>query len=241
MVPSEELVRNGEWKQWHPYLPFLGDEVNGKTVAVIGAGRIGRLFADACLALDMDILFHSRSPIGALIESFRSLVGRRRELGFTQRGIRIDAPSFDTCLAEADFISLHVPLTPETRGLFNRESFRRMKSSAYLINTSRGPVVDEVALCEALLQGEIAGAALDVFEVEPLPADSPLLDPRLRDRLRLYHHFGSGGTRTRLSPDPNLGMAGRCVQGVIDVLEGHYGGDPQKIPHVVNRAQLVRP
>ena len=95
-----------------------------------------------------------------------------------------------------------------------------MKKSAYLVNTSRGPVVDENALARALREGWIAGAALDVFEREPLPADSPLRDPAIEDRCRLFHHFASGGTATRLSEDPDVGMAGRCVQGMIDMLEG---------------------
>lgn len=239
LFPSERLVREHKWREWHPYLPFLGDEVNGKTVAVIGAGRIGRLFADYCLALDMDLLLHCRSPIPGLVQQFQSLAEYRRKLGFSERQIRIEAADFESCLKEADFVSVHVPLTPQTRHLFDRKAFRRMRTGAYLINTSRGPVVDEEALCKALLAGEIAGAALDVFAVEPLSADSPLRDPRLRDRLRLFHHFGSGGTRTRLSPDPDEGMAGRCVQAVIDVLEGNYQGDFNRIPHIVNRKALV--
>ena len=99
----------------------------------------------------------------------------------------------------------------------------------------RGPVVDERALYDALVQGKIAGAALDVFEGEPLPEESPLRDPRLQERLRLFHHFGSGTRETRLSADPDVGMAGRAVQGVIDVLEGRYGGDPTQMPYVVNK------
>ena len=110
-----------------------------------------------------------------------------------------------------------------------------MKKTAYLINTSRGPVVDETALYAALRNGEIAGAALDVYEQEPLPLDSPLRDSTLKDRLRLFHHFASGTRETRLSPDPQLGMAGRCVQAVIDVIEGNHGGDPAKMPYVVNK------
>ena len=239
LVPSEALVRDGNWRQWHPYLPFLGDEVTGKTVAVIGAGRIGRLFADCCLSLEMDLLLHSRRPIPDVIQSFQDLSRQRRELGFSQRAVRIEAASFDLSLREADFVSLHLPLTDETRGLLGWQAFRKMKKGAYLINTARGPIVDEAALCRALLAREIAGAALDVFETEPLEADSPLRDPRLKDRLRLFHHFGSGGTRTRLSPDPDVGMAGRCVQGVIDVLESNDRGDLEKIPHIVNREGLL--
>jgi lactate dehydrogenase-like 2-hydroxyacid dehydrogenase len=112
---------------------------------------------------------------------------------------------------------------------------RLMKKTAYLVNTSRGPVVDEKALARALKEGWIGGAALDVFETEPLPADSPLRDEALKLKLRMFHHFASAGRATRLSPDPNVGMAGRAVQAVIDVLERRYEGDPKKMPYVVNK------
>ena len=110
-----------------------------------------------------------------------------------------------------------------------------MKPTAYLINTSRGPVVDEAALYKALKERWIAGAALDVFEKEPLSADSPLRSPEIEDRCRLFHHFASGATATRMSADPKIGMAGRCVQGLIDVLEKNYGGDLKQMPYVVNK------
>jgi glyoxylate reductase len=117
----------------------------------------------------------------------------------------------------------------------NEKTLKLMKPTAYLINTSRGPVVDEEALAKALKEKWIAGAALDVFEKEPLPPDSPLLDPEIADRCRVFHHFASGATITRLDVDPNKGMAGRTAQAVIDVLEGNYGGDPTKMPYVVNK------
>ena len=100
-------------------------------------------------------------------------------------------------------------------------------------------MVDEAALARALREGWIAGAALDVFEKEPLPADSPLRDPAIEDRCRLFDHFASGASITRLSTDPNLGMAGRCIQGLMDVLEGKYGGDITKMPYVVNKEAFV--
>jgi phosphoglycerate dehydrogenase-like enzyme len=104
-----------------------------------------------------------------------------------------------------------------------------------LINTARGPIVVEKALHKALKEGWIAGAAPDVFENEPLPPDSPLRDPELEDCLRLFHHFASGATATRTSADPNIGMAGRVVQGLIDVLEKNYQGDITKMPYVINK------
>jgi glyoxylate reductase len=110
-----------------------------------------------------------------------------------------------------------------------------MKPTAYLVNTSRGPVVKEAALALALRENWIAGAALDVYEQEPLPVDSPLRDPAIADRCRLMPHFASAARITRLSTDPDKGMAGRCAQGLIDVLEGNYGGDASKMPYVVNK------
>jgi phosphoglycerate dehydrogenase-like enzyme len=108
-----------------------------------------------------------------------------------------------------------------------------MKPTAFLVNTSRGPVVDEADLAAALRDGVIAGAALDVFEQEPLPADSPLRDPKLEDRLRLFSHFASAGRETRLSTDPTRGMAGRCIHGLMEVLESN--GNPASVPYVVNK------
>ena len=122
-----------------------------------------------------------------------------------------------------------------TYRLFNEKTLRWMKPTAFLVNTARGAVVDEQALVDALREGVIAGAALDVYEQEPLPANSPLRDPKLENRVRLFSHFASAGRVTRLSTNPNQGMAGRCVQGVIDVLEGNYGGDPAAMPYVVNK------
>ncbi len=147
----------------------------------------------------------------------------------------------DEALRGADYVTLHVPLLREgetdkpTYHLINERTLKLMKPTAYLINSSRGPVVDEKALAQALKAKTIAGAALDVFEKEPLPADSPLLDPEIADRCRVFHHFASGARITRLDIDPDRGMAGRCVQGLIDVLEGNYGGDPAKMPYVVNK------
>ena len=117
--------------------------------------------------------------------------------------------------------------------LINERTLRLMKPSALLVNTSRGPVVDEAALARALRENWIAGAALDVFEHEPLPADSPLRDPAIADRCRLFPHFASAGRITRLSPDPYQGIAGHTVHALISVLEAEQ--DPGEIPWVVNK------
>jgi glyoxylate reductase len=242
LYSSEKLVEEDKWTSWHPYHPFLGDEVTGKTIAVVGTGRIGKAFAKKCIGLDANLLLYDADVRD---EKFVEYVGRemalRFEAGFSRKLREARYVSFSEALASADYISLHVPLlmrgeslTP-TYHLMSVEAFRRMKKTAYLINTSRGPVVDENALYNALLNNEIAGAALDVYEKEPLPLDSPLRDSRLKDRLRLFHHFASGTRETRLSPDPQVGMAGRCVQAVIDVIEANYGGDPAKMPFVVNK------
>lgn len=242
LYPSERLVRENKWAAWHPYLPFLGDEVTGKTIAVIGTGRIGQAFIKKAVGFDVNFLCYD--PVveaKEFVAKMQEEMDLRFRHGFTREHRTIRYVSFEEALVGADFVSLHVPLLREgeapqsTHHLMNERTLRLMKATAYLINTSRGPVVDEDALVAALKVGVIAGAALDVFEREPLPADSPLRDPALEDRLRLFHHFASGGRLTRLSTDPNVGMAGRCVQGLMDVLEGNYGGDPAKMPYVVNK------
>jgi glyoxylate reductase len=242
LYSSEKLIESGEWGTWHPYIPFLGDEVTGKTVAVIGAGRIGKAFAKKCIGFDMNILLNSQSSQDErFLESARREMALRYESGFSRAPGSIEYVAFEAALERADYVSIHVPLVMpsqsenSTHHLIDRAALQKMKPTAYLINTSRGPVVDEQALYEALVAATIAGAALDVYEKEPLPSDSPLLAPALRDRLRLFHHFGSGTRETRLSPDPDTGMAGRCVQAVIDMIEGEYGSNPANMPFVVNK------
>jgi glyoxylate reductase len=239
---SEKLVRENKWGSWHPLLPFLGDEVSGKTVAVFGTGRIGKAFIRKCLGLEMDIICNN--PAGEdqdFIAAVKGLTDAMFRNGVTRRRISVRYAPIEEALRSADYVSLHVPLLREgesqtpTYHMINERTLRLMKSTAYLINTTRGPVVDEKALYRALKERWIAGAALDVFEKEPLPADSPLRDPEIEDRCRLFHHFASGAVLTRTSPDPNIGMAGRTVQGLIDVLEGNYGGDPKQMPYVVNK------
>jgi glyoxylate reductase len=241
--PSERLVRELRWGQWHPYLPFLGDEVTGKTIAVIGTGRIGQAMISKCSGFEMNVLCFDEYRNEKFVGSMQKLMDVKHELGLARRN-RVRYAELDECLREADYVSLHVPLLREgeakqpTWHLINEQTLRQMKSTAYLVNTSRGPVVDEHALARALREGWIAGAALDVFEHEPLPADSPLRDPAIEERCRLFHHFASGGVATRLSNDPNVGMAGRCVQGLIDMLEG---SDYSKMPYVVNKEAFRTP
>lgn len=240
---SERLVRENRWDFWHPYLPFLGDEVTGKTIAVVGTGRIGQAMISKCSGFDMNVLCYDAEYVNEkFVASIQQLMDLRHELGLSRRQSWIRYAELDVCIQKADFVSLHVPLLREgeskvpTFHLFDEGRLQKMKKTAYLVNTARGPVVDENALAKALRERWIAGAALDVFETEPLPATSPLRDPAIEDRCRLFHHFSSGGTATRLSPDPNIGMAGRCVQGLIDMLEST---DYSKMPYLVNREAFI--
>ena len=245
---SETMVRENKWGSWHPYLPFLGDEVTGKTMAVIGTGRIGLAMIKKCSGFEMNILCYD--PVyqnHEFIKHIQDVMDLQHSSGLQKRKTAIRYGSLEAVLGEADFVSVHVPLVREGEGsqptfhLFNERTLRLMKSGAFLVNTSRGPVVDEAALAKALREKWIAGAALDVFEHEPLPADSPLRDSSIEDRCRLFHHFASGAKNTRLSVDPMIGMAGRTVQGLIDVLEGNYEGDFQKMPYVVNKEAFQHP
>jgi glyoxylate reductase len=240
MWDSEKMVRGQTWGAWHPFLPFLGDEISGKTIAVIGTGRIGLALIKKCLGFDMNVLCYD--PVyqnQRFAADVQTLMDLRYRLEITRTKNWIKYVSLEDALGQADYVSLHVPLVREgktpTYHLINERTLKLMRKDAYLINAARGPVVDEHALARALKERWIAGAALDVFEKEPLPADSPLLDPEIEDRCRLFHHFASAGRITRLSTDPEKGMAGRCIQGLLDVLEGNYGGDVTRMPYVVNK------
>ena len=240
MWDSEKLVREQKWGAWHPFLPFLGDEITGKTIAVIGTGRIGLAMIKKCLGFDMNVLCYD--PVyqnKKFVADVQLLMDMRHRLGMVKENSWIKYVSLEEALSQGDYVSLHVPLVREgdapTYHLINERTLKLMRKEAYLINSARGPVVDEHALAKALKERWIAGAAIDVFEKEPLSADSPLLDPEIQDRCRLFHHFASGGRATRLSLDPEKGMAGRCIQGLLDVLEGNYGGDTAKMPYVVNK------
>ncbi|HXP17041.1 MAG TPA: D-glycerate dehydrogenase [Terriglobales bacterium] len=242
MWTAEHLTRENQWGYWHPYLPFLGDEVTGKTIAIIGTGRIGLAMIKKCSGFDMKILCYDPAYQNhEYVTAIQEVMDLRQARGIAKEKTWIKYLGLDDALAGADFVSVHVPLLREGEGpsptyhLFNERTLRQMKPTAFLVNTSRGPVVEEAALAKALRENWIAGAALDVYEKEPLPVDSPLRDPAIEDRCRLYPHFASAARITRLSSDPEKGMAGRTVQGLIDVLEGNYGGDVTKMPYVVNK------
>ena len=211
MWTAEHLTRENKWSYWHPYLPFLGDEVTGKTVAIIGTGRIGLAMIKKCNGFDMNILCYDPAYQNhEYVDAIQEVKDLRLARGITKGKTWIKYVSFEEALRDADFISVHVPLLREgesntpTYHLFNERTLRMMKPTAFLVNTSRGPVVDEIALARALREKWIAGAALDVYEKEPLPADSPLRDPVIEDRCRLYPHFASAARITRLSKDGTL-------------------------------------
>src|SRR6202046_2268873 len=247
MWSAEHLTRDNQWGYWNPYLPFLGDEVTGKTVAIVGTGRIGLAMIKKCSGFDMNMLcydpaYENHQYVAAIQEN----MDLRHARGISKEKNWIKYVTFEEALRQADFVSVHVPLlrpgesaTP-TYHLFNEKTLKRMKPTAFLVNDSRGPVVDEGALVRALRENWIAGAALDVYEEEPLPPDSPLRDPAIADRCRLFPHFASAARITRLSADPDKGMAGRCVQGLIDVLEANYGGEIPRMPYVVNKEAFAK-
>jgi glyoxylate reductase len=158
VVEGADYVRAGKWKTWGPLL-LLGPDVHGATLGIVGFGRIGQAVARRAAGFGMKILYHDVSRVQAAVEG----------------ALGASFVSLDELLAESDFVSLHVNLTPETEHLIDAERLREMKRSAVLVNTSRGPVVDNLALAEALRDGEIAAAALDVTEPEPLPVDHPLV------------------------------------------------------------------
>ena len=153
-----DYVRAGRWLTWGPLL-LLGQDIHHATLGIVGFGRIGRELAKRARGFDMTILVH---------DAFPPSVEEQAALGVASVGM-------DELLARADFVTLHVNLTPETRHLIGPAALAHMKPTAILVNTSRGPVVDHVALAAALLDGTIAAAALDVTDPEPMAADDPLL------------------------------------------------------------------
>jgi len=179
---GERQVRNGEWVPWYP-THMIGGDTTGMTLGIVGWGRIGQAMARRGEGFGMNVIHSSRSS-----------------------GVPLDE-----LLEQADYVSLHTPLTPETRHLIGKPELQRMKQSAYLINTARGGVVDQVALREALAAGEIAGAGLDVTEPEPLPQDDPLLSA---PNLLVVPHVGSATTRTRSR------MADMAVDNLLAALAG---------------------
>lgn len=178
VVEGDTMTRAGKFRGWAPEL-LLGVPVYGQTLGIIGAGRIGQAVARRAKGFGMRVLYHNRKRLPKAIEN---------DLGMSYAAL-------DDLLAESDFVSLHCPLTPETKHLIGPRELGLMKQTAVLINTARGPVVDEEALLQALRKKTIFGAGLDVYEKEPL------LTPGLADlpNVVLTPHIGSADTRTRLA------------------------------------------
>src|ERR1700758_5311278 len=169
MWTAEHLLRNNQWDYWHPYLPFLGDEVTGKTVAIIGTGRIGLAMIKKCTGFDMKMLCYDPAYENhEYIKAIQEMKDLLRARGISREKTWIKYTNFQDAITQADFVSVHVPLLREgespnpTYHLFNEKTLRLMKPTAFLVNSSRGPVVDEAALARALKENWMAGAALDV-------------------------------------------------------------------------------
>ncbi|SRR5581483_9680908 len=197
IVEGEKYVRAGKWITWHPQL-LLGADFAGATLGIIGFGRIGQAVAKRAQGFDLHVIYHDPSA--------------RPAYGATPTDL-------GTLLRESDFISLHVPLTEQTRHMINAETLRKMKPNAILVNTARGPVVDSQALYIALKSKQIFAAALDVTEPEPLPVDSPLLE---LDNCLIVPHLGSASRQTRDE------MSFLAAQNLIAGLKG------ERLPNCVN-------
>ena len=177
VAETDRWVRQGNWKlAFHPTW-WLGADVGGATMGIVGLGQIGLETAKRARGFGMRVLYSARS--------------RKLEI---ERQHGLEHADMATLLRESDFISLHLPLTPETRGIIGEEELAAMKPTAILVNTARGPVVDSKALYEALKQGRIAAAGLDVTDPEPIPADDPLLS---LDNVVITPHIGSASTGAR--------------------------------------------
>lgn len=209
VAEADRYVRTGQWKVgWHPNM-MTGRDVYGATIGIVGAGRIGYAVAKRAKGFDMKILFYDVIPRPEM-----EILGAKK----------VD---IDTLLKESDFVSIHVPLMKETHHLINEQKLRLMKKTAYLINNSRGPVVDEKALYKALKEDWIAGAGLDVFEQEPTPADNPLLK---LDNIVVAPHISSASLETRSK------MAEMVADNLVAFFEG------KKPPNLVNADVMkIRP
>ena len=199
VVEADRYVREGKFTQWE-YMLLLGGDIHGKTLGIVGFGRIGRAMARRALGFNMRVLYQDAVAADAATE---------KEL----RATRVDTA---TLLRESDFVTLHTPLLPETQHLINAQSLRTMKKTAYLVNASRGPVVDEAALAQALKEGRIAGAGIDVFEREPEVHPALIGLPNVV----LAPHIASASSDTRVK------MAMLAVDNCLAVLEGRTPPTP---------------
>jgi glyoxylate reductase len=198
IVESEKYIRDEKWKTWHPSM-LLGMDLAGRTLGLVGFGRIGRAVAKRAVGFDLRIIFYDPTS--------------EPEFGAVKMN------SLDELLHESDFVSVHTPLNESTRNLVNADFLSKMKPNAVFVNTSRGPVVDQIALYEALKAKKIFAAGLDVTDPEPLPLDSPLLT---LDNCVIVPHIGSASERTRDA------MARLAAENLIAGLRG------ERLPHCIN-------
>jgi len=201
----DTMVKEGRWRDRYSDLPV---DMYGKTVLIVGFGKIGTRSAKRCAAMEMNVLVYDPYMYSETI----------RGMGYEPVG------DLDEAIARADFVNIHCPKTPETTGLFNAARLGRMKKSAFIVNTARGGIIDEKALHDALSNNRIAGAALDVFDQEPTPADNPLL--KLDNFIAAPHMAGV----TREAVDR---MAVVTVQNMLSVIDGKTNRD-----NVVNKEVL---
>jgi glyoxylate reductase len=201
VVEADAYTRSGAWKTWEP-MGLLGPDVHHATLGIIGLGGIGAEVAKRARGFDMRLLYHSRH--------------RKPDL---EGSLGLEFRPMDDLLRESDFVSLHCALTPETRHLIGSRELALMKPTAILINTTRGPVVDQPALAAALSTGAIAAAGLDVFETEPVPLDDPILT---LPNVVALPHIGSASIATRDR------MARMAAENLLTALAG------QRPPNLVN-------
>ena len=210
VVEADRYTRAGRWQTWGPKT-LLGQDLHAATLGIVGLGRIGVEMARRARGFGMQILY---------CDATRHSEEEERALGVEY------VPELETLLSRADFVSLHVPLLPETRHLISTAQLAAMKPSAVLVNTSRGPIVDQRALHEALASRQIFAAGIDVTEVEPIPADDPLL---ALDNLVITPHIASASFDTRRK---------MALMAAENLLAGLRGEVP---PHCVNPEALGRP
>jgi len=199
VVASDRDTRAGGWKTWSP-TGFLGADVHGATLGIVGLGEIGSAMARRAGGFGMRVLYSGRT---------------RKHAAEQQLGCQF--VSLEQLLAESDFVSVHTPLNAETRGMFGRREFGLMKPTAIFINSARGQVVDQAALIEALESKQIAGAALDVTDPEPLPLDNPLFR---FENVIITPHIASASLATRSR------MAEMAAENIIEVLAGRAPKNP---------------
>ena len=195
ITEADVLVRSGQWRSGWKYDFMLGSDINGKTLGIIGLGRIGSAVAKRSNGFKMRVLYHDRN---------RLPIEKEDELAVEYR-------SLEDLLKESDFVSIHLPLNNDTFHLFNEQKLKLMKPTSYLINTARGSIIDEKALIRALKQKWIAGAGLDVFETEPISRNNLLLK---MNNIVLAPHVGSSTTETREK------MAEVAAMNLLNVLNG---------------------